>query len=198
MPSTPRKTTTRRTDRERPINTAQPVSNQEPVDSKYAPNTWLSAGTAGAPEDLTVPSGQTCLIRRPGLEGLLKAGVLRNLDTLSALVDQKHLKKTQKGAPSRVNVKSLMQDPEALSDIMHAVDKVVCYCVLKPEVHRTPDDQTRRQPGLVYADMISIEDKMFIFNYVVGGTRDLERFRTELSESVGGLEAVEGVPGEAQ
>jgi hypothetical protein len=124
----------------------------------------------------------------------LKAGVLRNLDTLSAIVDQKHLRKTAKGAPPRVNVKSLMKDPDTLADIMLAVDKVVSFCVVKPEVHLTPDDQTRRKPGLVYADMVGVEDKMFIFNYVVGGTRDLETFRSGLEESMGGVETGEGVP----
>lgn len=190
MPSNPRKTTSK-------ANPPQPVSAPEPADSKYAPNTWLSSG-AGGLEDLVVPSGQTCLVRRPGLEGLLKAGVLRNLDTLSAIVDQKHLKKTAKGAPPKVNVSSLMSDEKALSDIMLAVDKVVSFCVVKPEVHLTPDDETRRKPGLVYADMVGIEDKMFIFNYVVGGTRDLETFRAGLDESLGSVADGEGVPGEAE
>jgi hypothetical protein len=189
MPSTPRKTTK--------MPTAQQVSAPEPPDSKYAPNTWLSSGSGGL-EDLTVPSGQICLVRRPGLEGLLKAGVLKNLDTLSAIVDQKHLKKTAKGKSPKINVQTLLGDEEALADIMRAVDKVLVFCVVKPEIHLTPDDETRRQPGQVYADMVGIEDKMFIFNYVVGGTRDLETFRAGLDESLGGVETLKGVPDEAE
>ena len=51
---------------------------------KYAPTTWGSE--LGGAEDLTVPSGQTCLVRRPGVQGLMEAGILHDLDTLTAEV----------------------------------------------------------------------------------------------------------------
>lgn len=173
---------------------ATPIPTVDPADDKYAPNTWLSGGV-GSMEDLTVPSGQVCLVRRPGLEGLIKAGVLRNVDTLSAVVNEKHLKKTKKGAASGgVDVDSIMRDPQALETIMHTVDKAVCFCVVKPEIHMAPNDITSRQLGVVYTDMVDIEDKMFIFNFVVGGTRDLESFRGGLDSVVGGVAAGEGVP----
>lgn len=171
--------------------TATPIPTEDP-NSKYAADAWLSGGIGGM-EDLTVPSGQTCLVRRPGLEGLIKAGVLHNVDSLTAIVDQKHIKKAKKGQAQKVNVDSILKDPKALENLLHTVDKVICHVVVKPEVHMTPNDVTLRKPGVVYADMIDINDKMHIFNFVVGGTRDVESFRRGLEESVGGLEAGEGV-----
>ena len=52
-------------------------------------------------------------------------------------------------------------------------------------------------PAYAYADMVDVNDKMFLFNFVVGGTRDLETFRGGLDSAVGGVEAGEGVSDEA-
>lgn len=179
--------------------TSQAVPQQEDPNAKYAPNTWL-AGGLGETTDLQVPSGQMCLVRRPGVEGLMRAGVLRKMDSLSALVSEKHLKKGRKGtkASEQIDISSLMKDTKSLENIMHTVDRVVCHCVVKPEVQMAPNDVTRRKDGVVYSDMIDITDKMFIFNYVVGGTRDLESFRDGLERHLGGLESGEGVQPEAE
>jgi hypothetical protein len=191
MPSSTSRTTKKATPAT-PIPTAP-----DQAGDKYAADTWLTGGIGGM-EDLTVPSGQVCLVRRPGLEGLIKNGVLRNVDSLSALVNEKHIKKTKKGQASDVNVDSILKDPAALDSIMHTVDKAVCFCVVRPEIHMAPNDITSRVPGVVYTDMVGIEDKMFIFNFVVGGTRDLESFRGGLDGAVGGVAAGEGVPEDAE
>lgn len=202
MPSSQTKKTTKKSPTKKTHNTptadrAIPTAPEDPT-AKYAADAWVSGGIGGM-EDVRVPSGQLCLVRRPGLQGLMQAGVLRNIDSLSALVSDKHLKKTAKGKKSdQVNVESIMKDTKALNDILHTVDKVVCHCVVKPEVHPTPNDVTTRKPGVVYADMIDINDKMYLFNFVVGGTRDLETFRSGLGEHVGSLEDGEGVPQEAE
>ena len=198
MPPTNPKTTSRRRTT-RPATPATPIPTQpEDPSAKYAPDAWLSGGIGGM-QDLTVPSGQLCLVRRPGLEGLIKAGVLRNVDSLSAIVDQKHIKKAKKGqGTGQVDVESIMKDPKALDEILHTVDKVICHCVVKPEVHMTPNDVTRRKDGVVYTDMIDLTDKMYVFNYVMGGTRDLESFRGGLDSVVGSLADGEGVPPETK
>lgn len=186
----------KRAQQEAPASPATPIPTADDPTSKYAPDAWLSGGIGGM-EDLVVPSGQTCLVRRPGLEGLIKAGVLRNVDSLSAIVGEKHIKKAKKGSDQKVNVDSVMKDPKALEEILHTVDKVVCHCVVKPEVFMAPNDVTLRKRGVVYTDMVDINDKMHIFNFVVGGTRDLESFRSGLDDALGGVETGEGVPDEA-
>jgi hypothetical protein len=171
---------------------AQPIPVPTDPTSKYAPNTWL-AGGIGSTEELRTPSGQLCLVMRPGMEGLMKAGVLHNVDTLSQVVNAKHLKRVA-GKADEINVSSLMDDPDALDEVTHVVDKIVCHCVVQPQVFMTPNDVTRREAGVVYADMVDLVDKMFIFQYVVGGTRDLETFRGGLSVPVGSVEDGASVP----
>jgi len=186
MPSTPQdhKKASKKTSKK--VQTPSPAS--EAADSKYAANSWLTGGS-GTLEDVETPSGQLCLARRPGVEGLMTAGVLQNVDSLSGIVNAKFINKT-----GEVDAEALMQDDGALADIMHTVDKVVCFIVVKPEVHMTPNDKTRRKQGIVYADMVDLMDKMFLFNYAVGGTKDLESFRTELVSHVGSLAPVQSVP----
>lgn len=161
-------------------------------EGKYAPTSWGSSGSGGL-EDLTVPSGQLCLIRRPGVQGLVVAGVLHSVDSLTSIVDKKHVIKGTNGKPDDINVESLMSDPNGLQDVMSVVDRVVCYCVVRPEIHETPKEDVKREPGVIYCDMIDVVDRMFIFAFVVGGTRDLETFRRGLDEIVGGLDSGEGV-----
>lgn len=166
----------------------------EPVDpqDKYAPTTWLSQGL-GVLEDLELPTGQLVLVRRPGVEGLMKAGVIKNLDSLTSIV-AKHIQTVEgkNGPQQELNISDLMED-QKLDEIVHVIDKVLCYCVVKPQVVPTPNDVTLKVPGVVYTNMIDLLDKMFVFNYVVGGTRDLESFRGELNELLGDVEAGAGV-----
>jgi len=188
----PKKTTKKRPE----PSTAQPIPQVEDPTSKYAPDAWISGGVGGM-EDLTVPSGQLCLVRRPGMEGLMKAGVLHNVDSLSQIVNEKHLKRVSGKKTDEIDMSSLMQDDEGMEQVTSVIDKVICHVVVKPEIHRAPNDVTLRRPGVVYTDMVDIVDKMFIFNFVVGGTRDLERFRGGLDALVGSMEDGEGVHDEA-
>lgn len=55
-----------------------------------------------------------------------------------------------------------------------------------------------RDPDLLYADEVSLEDRVFIMNYAVGGTRDLARFRSEYGESVARVSDEQGLEDEAE
>jgi hypothetical protein len=180
----PAKKTTKATARKR--NPAQvEVTTVDPND-KYAAKTWGSE--LGGAEDLTVPSGQLCLVRRPGVQGLMEAGILHDLDMLSGIVDDQHVKRVA-GKPPQINTTAVMNDPEQMASVLHLVDRTVCYVVLKPNVQMTPNDPTSRVKGVIYTDMVDIVDKMFIFNYAVGGVRGLEPFREELAEALGSMDA---------
>lgn len=170
---------------------ATPPAVPQASENKYAPTVWGSNGT-GVIEDLTVPSGQLCLVRRPGVEGLIKEGILKDFDTLTSLVQVEHIDRVEKGKrPSADEAelgKQIFADPDKFMQMIHVVDRVVTAVVMQPVIEMTPNDVTRREKGVVYADMIELEDKMFIFQYAVGGTRDIERFREEFEESVGSVE----------
>lgn len=164
------------------------------AEDRYAPTSWGS--TTSLFEDLTVPSGQTCLVRRPGVQGLIEAGVLNSLDSLTAIVDEKHIRRVN--GEAEIDVNSLANDSGSILNVLHVVDKVVCYVVVKPEVVMPPDDPDERSDDAVYVDMVDIEDKMFLFNFAVGGTRSLESFREERDQLVGSVEHVEAVAGDAK
>ena len=161
---------------------------------KYAPTVWGS-GDDGL-EDLEVPSGQVCLVRRPGVQRLMEAGVLRDVDSLSAIVAAEHIKRVN--GEDAIDTESLAEDVTAIANVLHIVDRVVVHVVVKPEVVMTPNDTTSRKDGVIYADMIDIEDRMFIFNFAVGGTRSVEQFRAQSKPPVGSVEPVEDNAGEAE
>lgn len=175
----PRKTASRRTS---PEPTRIEVGSSE---DKYSATSWGSQ--VGAAEDLLMPSGQLALVKRPGIEGLIKTGVLNDLDSLTAIVESKHM------GSQRETAKNLMQDVGAIESLIHAVDRVVCNVVVKPQVFMTPNDITSRKDGIVYADMIDLQDKMHIFQFAVGGLEYLERFRQQSEAPVGNLESRENV-----
>jgi hypothetical protein len=141
---------------------------------------------------LTVPSGETCRVIRPGVEGLIQAGVLHDIDSLTALVDEKHLKRVK--GQQQVDVQSLLADSKNLENLFHVVERVVSYVVREPVVKMTPEDPTNRQAGdHIYCDQIDLEDKMFIFDYAVGGTKDIESFRAKTQLAMGSLADEQGV-----
>lgn len=208
MPAQPRKSTPRkpataakegptpRRPRSTPAAVSQPVATPTaaPADDKYAPTAWGNASDSTGPQDLEMPSGQVALVRKPGLQQLMVEGVLHGVDNLTSLVEKKHV---GKGKPSRSDVINVGQalggNPEALAEMMHIVDRVVCAVVLRPQVVMAPNDPTRRQRGVIYADSVDVTDKMFIFNWVTGASKDLESFRSESEELVGSLAVVESV-----
>jgi hypothetical protein len=53
-----------------------------------------------------------------------------------------------------------------------------------------PLPDAERVPGTVYTDMVEPMDKVYLFQFVVGGVRDLEQFRAEFGETMGALEAL--------
>ena len=156
-------------------------TTQAEADAKYAASAW----GGGVGFDLEMPSGQLALVRRPGVQGLINAGILHSMDQLTPIVDNLI---TQAEGKKVADAKKIAENPEAVASMLHVIDKLVCYVVLKPEVHMTPNDRTSRKDGVVYADMVDLDDKMFIFNFAVGGSSDIARFREESALAVGNLD----------
>lgn len=178
----------------------------------YQPTTWGATPATsgiGVAEDVVVPSGQRALVRRPGVQGLVAAGILDHVDSLTAIVGEKHINRAKGKAPE-VNMKSLAKDPKQLSQALDLIDKVVCHIVLKPSLQMSPkclvcnnnqewhawEDADKvdhspvieREDGVLYVGDVDLEDKMFLLNFAVGGTRDLESFRKQSSELLDGVD----------
>jgi hypothetical protein len=165
-------------------------------------NVWASSVPEGEGQWLTTPSGQTCQAKRLGMSGIISTGLLGDADTLTALVDSKHVKRARGGKAQEIDAMSLLTDPEGMKKVVRLVDEATPHIVMDPVVnlHFTIKDDgstvmippSDRKPGDVYTDQIGFEDKMFLFNWSMGGTADADRF---LDESGNGVASVEDVPG---
>lgn len=160
----------------------------------YAPTTW-----GHRYEDLTVPSGQLCLVRRLNLSALIEGDALDDYNVLVSLVEQEHVSKKSRGSgkgpgkskQASKQVDAIMKDKEHIQKVMRLSDVIVQRVVVQPEILPVPlDDEGEELPrveGVVYIDTVADTDKAFIVQWAFGGTRDLERFRQELNETVDGL-----------
>lgn len=153
----------------------------------YAPTAWGGS----AYEDLRLPSGQLCLARKIGVEGLLKTGIVHDIDPLMGMVQMHQARvdgKQDESAQTKMAT-DLLKDQEKMASLFHMMDRIVCAVSVKPEVKMTPNDVTRRKDGVIYTDMIDIKDKMFIMSWAMGGADGLVSFREQFEESVGGVPA---------
>lgn len=139
-----------------------------------------SSGAEAAP--ITVPSGNVALVRNPGMKLFLKEGMIPN--SLLTIVQ------TSIDANQGKTMANVQQDlkanatPEQMQDILKLMDAVTIYCVVEPKVAPVPLVGEERDEDILYVDEVDLEDKMFIMQYAVGGTKDLERFRVELASVV--------------
>lgn len=154
--------------------------------------------------ELDLPSGNTCLAIRPGAQGLIKHGLLDSMDQLTGLVQTEHIDSKD---PRKVSeaVKALSVNKQQIEDGLAMVDKAIVFIVQQPKVWLDEpkldkdfkpviDEEGNtifepRKADRIYADEVDIEDKMFIFNWALGGTADLKSFREESAELLGNLSA---------
>lgn len=181
-------------------------------------------------EELTLPSGNVCLIKRVGMEKLFSAGVLPDELTKIAI---EQIEKAQSGGKPQDHkkpggdeidpelMKKFLTGENAIVEIFESFDRVTAMCVIEPKIlyhkeemrdgegkfvgwreipasrrysdeHHEDHEFYREDPPL-YTDEVDMEDKTFIFNVVVGGTRDLEQFREEHGDALATLQSGEDV-----
>jgi hypothetical protein len=146
---------------------------------------WKKTSERGA-RKLKLPSGFVALVRNPGLMWFVENDMVPNslMTILSAgLNDGK--------PPKPSEIKSLIEAGN-LADMMSLARTVLVNCVLKPKIwpvsrreeidadeSLSDDEREERISTMLFADEVDENDMMFIFNWVVGGTHDVERFREE-------------------
>lgn len=165
--------------------------------------------------EIELPSGNIAKVKRPGMEKLLAAGVLP--DRLTPIAMQA-VKEGEGGKPEDEQkvMEEFMQDSNALADIFLAFDRITAMCVVEPKVrmHQYTDDdpevirgearvgqeipEDRRDEDLLYTDDVDMEDKTFIFQFVVGGSADLERFRRESAPALATVQSGEDLERQTQ
>lgn len=145
---------------------------------------WKKKSSVGTP--IRVPSGNMALVKRPGMQVFLSQGIIPN--SLMGFISDA----LKSGKPQ---VQDLEINQDTMKDLMRLVDQVTVQCCIEPEVNPVPVDnkdnallKDYRDPEKLYVDEVDVEDKMFIFNYAVGGTTDVESFREKLTTSMDDLQ----------
>ena len=163
--------------------------------------------------DLLLPSGNVARVQQLSPQAFLASGLIP--DPLPAII--KKAIATKQGINPK-QMEKMAEDPELLVSALELFDKVTTHVVVEPNITMPPPcrhceeyynngkhenpmksgqhaySEGDRDPGVLYADQVDMEDKTFIFNFCLGGTRDLERFRLEHQASVESLADGEGVP----
>lgn len=131
---------------------------------------------------MELPSGLIVKLRNPGgMRVFLKDGLIPN--SLMGMV-KKAMETGQELNPTELLREDGGIDPELMNEMNALLDNVVVQCFVEPTVMPTPEDEADRNEDQLYADEIPDDDKMFVFQWVSGGTRDLEQFRLEHEQGV--------------
>lgn len=143
--------------------------------------------------DLELPSGNVCKVRRVGIESLMAENVFG--DSLMPII-QKSMDNAKGGKPVEVDLKpeDIMGDPQRMKEILDSFNKVTALVVVEPKCryHRRevkPGEwevipESERDEEIVYTDEVDMQDKSFIFQFVVGGSSDLASFREQSGEGL--------------
>ena len=172
-----------------------------------------SGASAFAGHDLSLPSGNVARVRRISPSDFLSGGTIP--DPLTDII--RRAIHTKKGLNPK-ELEKVAEDPTKLASALEMLDKTLCRVMVMPkvemppscdvavpdgicglyaneEVHQNPTrtghhayHEGERQMGVLYADVIEMNDKMFIFQWAIGGTADLQQFRQELEAGVGSLQ----------
>lgn len=171
------------------------MSNETEAPEVSTAEQWKSASAVGVA--LTVPSGQTALVKAPGgMQAFIVDGKIPN--SLLPIVEQA-LKSGEAPDMTELKDKVLGEDGDltVLTEMMDFMDTIILETVLKPELHPVPKDgegnplpASQRDANLLYIDDVDMEDRVFIFNYQVGGVKDVERFREQYEANVAALATV--------
>lgn len=142
---------------------------------------WKKKATVGTL--VTVPSGNEVRVRTPGMQVFLNQGVIPN--SLMPII-QDAMKQGE--APSEDTMQSMIDDPQKINEIMDMADAVALFSFVEPKLAPIPTDEEgeiipigdeRRDEDTLYVDEVDFTDKLFIFQFAVGGTAKLEQFRQE-------------------
>lgn len=165
---------------------------------------WLTPAVQEGTK-IKLPSGKVCLAKNPGMDVFFEQGMIPNrlMPIVRAAIAE------GRGLPPK-QVEEIAEDPEALSDILLFANRVTVHSVIQPEVKMPPvwtdEDraagecreeqvggvaESKRKPGVLYADMIDLDDRLFLLQWCVGGTKDLERFRGQQADAVAAVDAGE-------
>lgn len=184
---------------------------------------WKTNNNEPTGYDLPLPSGNVARVRRITPQAFMSNRLIPN-PLVNIVREAVH----EKSGMNPAALQKVMKDPDAVSSALELFDRVLVYAVIMPQVQMPPPcdfevipgdpdsvcgeyantdvhknqehlyHEGPRKPDILYADQVDMDDKIFIFNWCLGGTRDLETFRQELATDVGLVPDGQDVPSEAK
>ena len=137
---------------------------------------------------MELPSGAVVKTRNPGgLRVFLNNGMIPN--SLMAVV-KKSLDSGKGVDPAELLTEDGDIDPAMLKDMSTLLDNVAVSCVVMPPIRPVPENEEDRSDDELYVDEFPDDDKMFLFQWVTGGTSDLEQFRRGQQQELAAVAAV--------
>lgn len=144
---------------------------------------WLEEAEGTLTE---LPSGRVVRLIMPGMQEFISAGLIPN--TLLPIV-MGAIESTKPMSPAEAV--ALKNDPQMLIEMASTMDRIFVHCVTEPVFQLAPESGGERVKGVLYADRVRMDDKQFVFQAAVGGTRDLEDFRKRSQQVVADLQSSE-------
>lgn len=138
-----------------------------------------------------LPSGLIVRIKNPGgLKSFIGSGQIPN--SLMIIID-KGIKSGQAPQPAELMPEGKI-DPKLLEDMNTLLNVITMGVIVEPKINPIPENEDDRLDTELYVDEIPEDDKQFLFQWISGGTRDLEIFRKQLDASLDAV-AAESVVG---
>ena len=136
---------------------------------------------------LELPSGITIKVRNPGgMSAFMTNGTIPN--SLMGVIQKSVAAGTTPSAEEILPEGGV--DQKFIIELSGMLNNILVMCAVEPVVQPVPEDEADRDDELLYADEFPEEDKMFIFQWVSGGTKDLESFRQQYAANVDAMGAV--------
>lgn len=155
-----------------------------------------------------LPSDLVVKVRNPGgLTAFIANGTIPN-SLLKIVQDAMNTNASKEELVN--NAKNLGKDIDSIKDLMELMNIVASQVIVEPVCRLVPteEDVTRhnllnptatvstpeqlRDDSVLYVDDIEELDKQFLFQWVSGGTRDLEKFRKQHEDNVAAVSPGEG------
>lgn len=138
--------------------------------------------------DLPLPSGNVAKVRNPGIRYFLAAGIIPNAFKTTILKSLNQARAGGKVKDATPELADMLQDEDNFEAMLAMLDKVLVEVVIEPDVtlgYQVNEESgkeeliplSERDRETLYSDEVDFEDKIFIFNFACGGSRDIERFR---------------------
>jgi len=157
----------------------------------YAPTGWRKRNRVEF--DLEMPSGQMCRVMRLERDDLLRLNLMQYLDTFTPMLFESQLSDAER---QQEMVSLVQSDPQALSKMLKAIDKVVLACTIKPQI---TEDSAKVNYGnendwadpnfvaTVHLDDVDSFERMYIFGSAFGKSMDDLKSVLQQAQGVGSL-----------